>query len=205
MCEQAGLTVKRLCRVSIGSIKLDGLPVGKWRYLSDKEVEELYRALTHGATNRRFYARDHVALLDRGTIIVTPIDEHDECCIEVERTAMRSYCGNAVLYYEHTEIDNVSDYNLPPEIALLDEQKLQYPLILRRWREGDSFIPFGMAGRKKVSDYLTDRKVSIIEKQRQFVLVSGDDIVWLVGHRTDERYRITSHTESILKITKEHL
>ena len=59
-----------------------------------------------------------------------------------------------------------------------------------------------MIGRKKVSDYLTDRKVSVIEKNRQFVLLSGDDIVWVVGRRIDDRYRITKQTENILKITK---
>ncbi len=168
-------------------------------------VEELCRSLAHGHTSRRYYSRDYVAYLDRGNITVAPIGEEDDCEIEVGRSAMRSYCGNSVLYYDHTDIDNVTEYNLPPEVALLDEAKLQYPLTLRRWREGDSFIPFGMAGRKKVSDYLTDRKVSAVERKRQFVLVSGEDIVWLVGHRTDERFRITRRTENILKITKERL
>ena len=123
----------------------------------------------------------------------------------VTREQLRSYCGNSVLYLEHTDIDNVSDYNAPAEIAYLDEQKLVYPLTLRRWQEGDSFIPFGMIGRKKVSDYLTDRKVSVIEKSRQFVLLSGEDIVWVVGRRIDDRYRITKQTENILKITKQTL
>ena len=76
-------------------------------------------------------------------------------------------------------------------------------LTLRRWRDGDWFVPFGMTGRKKVSDYLVDAKVSVAEKQRQFVLVSGDDIVWLVGRRIDDRYRLTSETETVLRITKE--
>mgnify|MGYP002513954079 CR=1 FL=1 len=91
---------------------------------------------------------------------------------------------------------------LPEQVAFLDEQKLRYPLTLRRWREGDSFIPFGMAGRKKVGDYLTDQKVPIVERNRQFVLVSGEDIVWIVGRRTDERFRVGAKTENILKITK---
>jgi tRNA(Ile)-lysidine synthase len=107
-----------------------------------------------------------------------------------------------VLYYEHTDIDNVSEYQLPNDVALIDESKLQYPLRLRRWREGDTFIPFGMAGRKKVGDYLTDHKVPIVERKRQFVLVSGEDIVWVVGRRTDDRFRIGNNTENILKITK---
>lgn len=165
-------------------------------------VEELHRALKHGATNRRFYSRDYVAYLDRGLIMVAPIQEEDDCEVIVERDDMRSYCGNSVLYYEHTDIDNVSEYNLPSNIALIDEAKLQYPLRIRRWREGDSFIPFGMAGRKKVGDYLTDQKMPIVERKRQFVLVSGEDIVWIVGRRTDERFRVGAKTENILKITK---
>jgi tRNA(Ile)-lysidine synthase len=165
-------------------------------------VEELCRALKRGVTDRRFYSRDYVAYLDRGNIMVARIEEEDDCEVVVEIDDMRSYCGNSVLYYEHTDIDNVNEYQLPSDVALIDESKLQYPLRLRRWREGDSFIPFGMAGRKKVGDYLTDCKVPIVERKRQFVLVSGEDIVWIVGRRTDDRFRIGAHTESILKITK---
>ena len=64
-------------------------------------------------------------------------------------------------------------------------------------------MPFGMTGRKKVSDFLVDAKVSVAEKQRQFVLVSGGEIAWLVGRRIDDRYRLTSETENVLRITKE--
>ena len=165
-------------------------------------VDELCKALEHGMTGRRFYSREHVAYIDRGNIIVTKIDDSDDCEILVELGAMRSYCGNSVLYYEHTDIDLVTDFSVPADVALIDEGKLKYPLRLRRWREGDWFIPFGMTGRKKVSDYLIDRKVSMIEKGRQFVLVSGDDIVWLVGRRIDDRYRITDSTENVLRIQR---
>jgi tRNA(Ile)-lysidine synthase len=165
-------------------------------------VEELNKALKRGVTDRRFYSRDYVAYLDRGYIFVEPIREDDDCEVVVERDDMRNYCGNSVLYYEHTDIDNVDEYHLPSNVALIDESKLEYPLRLRRWREGDTFIPFGMAGRKKVGDYLTDQKVPIIERKRQFVLVSGEDIVWVVGRRTDDRFRVSAKTENILKITK---
>ena len=168
-------------------------------------VDELYKALVSGSSGKRFYAREHMACIDRSDIVISAIADDDPCQTLVEREAIRSYCGNSVLYYEHTDIDNVSDYNAPQEIAYLDEQKLSYPLTLRRWQEGDSFIPFGMRGRKKVSDFLTDRKMSVVEKSRQFVLVSGEDIVWVVGCRIDDRYRVTNRTEDILKITKQIL
>ena len=168
-------------------------------------VDELYKALLNGSTGKKFYAREHVACIDRTDIVISKIATDDTCEMVVEKRAIRSYCGNSVLYYEHTDIDNVSDYNAPQEIAYLDEDKLVYPLTLRRWQEGDSFIPFGMIGRKKVSDLLTDRKMSVIEKSRQFVLLSGEDIVWVVGCRIDDRYRVTNRSENILKITKQTL
>ena len=163
----------------------------------------LYRALKQQATGRRFYARERVAYIDRGTIVVAPILPDDECRVQVEAGASRSYCGNAVLYYEHCDIDTIRNFGVPEHVAQIDADRLKYPLILRRWREGDWFIPFGMTGRKKVSDFLTDQKVSIAEKQRQFILLSGEDIVWVVGRRIDDRYRLTSATENVLRITKE--
>ena len=168
-------------------------------------TENLCKVLQSGQSGKRFYSRDYVACIDRGDIVVAPVSDDDDCEITIERDDLRSYCGNSVLYYNHTDIDNVSEYNMPSNIALIDEDKLKYPLTLRRWREGDSFIPFGMAGRKKVSDLLTDLKISRVEKSRQFVLLSEGEIVWVVGHRTDDRFRIGERTENILKITKENI
>ncbi len=168
-------------------------------------VDALCKALLQGLTGRRFYSREHVACIDRGRVVVSRIGDDDACESGVERDAIRSYCGGSVLYFEHTDIDNVSDFRVPQDVALLDEDKLKYPLTLRRWRDGDTFVPFGMNDRKKVSDFLIDCKVSMIEKSRQFVLVSGNDIVWVVGRRTDNRYRLTDETENVLKITRENL
>ena len=166
-------------------------------------IDSLCHALELNATGRRFYARDRVATIDRGRILVAPIAPEDECLTTVEKGAPRSYCGNAVLYYEYCDIDTIKNFGVPEQIAQVDADRLQFPLTLRRWKEGDWFIPFGMTGRKKVSDFLIDAKVSLPEKQRQFVLLSGDDIVWLVGRRIDDRYRLTSGTENVLRITKE--
>ena len=165
--------------------------------------DALCRALSEAATGRRFYAREYVATVDRGRILVERIAPGDACEVTVEQGTQRSYCGNMVLYFEACDIDDIRAYDVPEQVALLDADLLRYPLRLRRCREGDTFIPFGMEGRKKVSDYLIDRKVSLPEKQRQFVLLSGDEIVWLVGRRIDDRYRLTDRTENVLRITKE--
>ena len=90
-----------------------------------------------------------------------------------------------------------------PDIAYFDADLLTKPLEIRLVRNGDSFVPLGMKGRKLVSDYLTDRKLSRIEKQRQFVVTHGDDIIWLIGHRSDGRFRVTPATRRILRLTVE--
>lgn len=168
-------------------------------------VAALCRSINDGQTGKRFYSRDFTAYVERGEIIVTPIAEEDDCQITVEADAMRTYCGNSVLYFERTDIDLIMEFGVPENTAQLDADKLEWPLTLRRWCEGDRFIPYGMTGHKKVSDFLTDCKVPTVEKQRQFVLVSGGEIAWLVGRRIDDRFKLTNDTENVLKITKEVL
>lgn len=78
-----------------------------------------------------------------------------------------------------------------------DWDLLKFPLILRKWRQGDWFIPFGMKGKKKLSDYFTDRKFSLKDKEDVWVLLSEEDIVWVVGERPDDRFRVTKNTVRI--------
>lgn len=166
-------------------------------------TDALCRALESDATGKRFYAKDWVAYIDRGDIAVARIGSDDPCEVSVGENDRKAYCGNSMILLEREAIDTVESYSVPEHIALVDAGKLRFPLTLRRWRDGDWFVPYGMTGRKKVSDYLIDRKVSMPEKERQFVLLSGDDIVWLVGRRIDDRYRLTDDTETVLRLIKE--
>ncbi len=81
-----------------------------------------------------------------------------------------------------------------------DALNLKFPLELRKWKKGDWFIPFGMKGRKKLSDYFTDRKLSLIDKENVWVLLSGNDVVWVVGERSDERFKVKKETKNIIII-----
>ena len=88
------------------------------------------------------------------------------------------------------------------DVATIDADKVKFPLTLRPVSTGDRFVPFGMKGSKLVSDYLTDQKVSILDKRRQLVLVdSTGTIIWLVGRRTDNRFKISNDTKRALRIT----
>jgi tRNA(Ile)-lysidine synthase len=165
-------------------------------------VDALCHALDSDATGRRFYSREWVAVVDRGDVVIAPITQDDSCESIVEKGAARSYIGGSVLYYEYCNIDFIDTLDQGDNVALLDADKLKFPLKVRRWQEGDWFVPFGMSGRKKLSDYLIDKKVSLAEKSRQFVLLSGDDIVWVVGRRLDDRYAITRKTENVLKVIR---
>ncbi len=167
-------------------------------------IDSLCRALHSGqGSGKRFYARERVAYIDRGRIMISKIAEDDACIVEVDRATHKAYCGNSVLFFDHIDIDDVETPVVLPNVALLDADKLSYPLTVRRWNDGDTFVPFGMEGHKKVSDLLIDEKVPLAEKQRQFVVCSGEDIVWVAGRRIDNRYRLTDKTENVLKIVKE--
>ena len=166
-------------------------------------VDGLCKALAQNNSGKRFYSRSNVAYIDRGDIVITRISEEDACEITVREGQQRAYCGNSVLYFELCDVDSLTTYNVPDNVALFDADKIVYPLTLRRWKEGDSFTPFGMTGSKKVSDFLIDAKVSMAEKGRQFVLLSEQEIAWLVGRRIDDKFRITNKTERVIRITKE--
>ena len=166
-------------------------------------VDGLCKALAQNNSGKRFYSRSNVAYIDRGNIVITSISEEDSCLITVREGQQRAYCGNSVLYFELCDVDNLTTYNVADNVALIDADKLTYPLTLRRWIEGDSFTPFGMTGSKKVSDFLIDAKVSMAEKGRQFVLLSEGKIAWLVGRRIGDEFRITDKTERVIRITKE--
>jgi len=95
-------------------------------------------------------------------------------------------------------VDEVQAIN--PETIYVDADVLKYPLKIRKWEEGDIFYPFGMTGKKKLSKYFKDEKLSLLEKQKTRLLLSADKIIWVVGMRADNRFKVTPETKNILKI-----
>ncbi len=87
-----------------------------------------------------------------------------------------------------------------PAYTFLDFEKLNFPLTIRTWQEGDSFHPYGMKGKKKVSDYLTNIKLGKLEKENQTVMLSGNDICWIVDKRIDDAFKIDTQTKKVLKV-----
>ena len=87
-----------------------------------------------------------------------------------------------------------------PSIAYFDQDKLTAPITYRKASKGDWFIPFGMKGKKLISDYLTDVKATRFEKENQLLALCGEDIIWVVGRRSDNRYRVDKNTRRIVRL-----
>ena len=150
-------------------------------------------------SGKRFYTRTHCITRDRTHLIITKNTNtsEDEQYIE-EETEMTNF----PVYLTFKTIRSGSDFVIPTEsrFGALDADKLIYPMKLRRWKPGDAFRPLGLKGSKKISDYLINNKVPLPDKQHTWVLESGNNIAWLVNHRIDDRYKITTETHNILLI-----
>jgi tRNA(Ile)-lysidine synthase len=104
--------------------------------------------------------------------------------------------ATGVLYFE--EVENIS--TLHKDSIYVDKNLLKFPLIVRPKKDGDSFFPFGMKGSKKLSKFLKDEKLSLIDKEKIELLCSCEEIVWVICNRADNRFRVTDKTKTILKI-----
>ncbi|MDR2936584.1 MAG: tRNA lysidine(34) synthetase TilS [Rikenellaceae bacterium] len=166
-------------------------------------TEKLNRCLDRDdCVGHRFYSATHVAYTDRRRIVVMPITPREEIEITIDEKARRETALGSSITFERLEREDLDTLQQPANIALLDIDRLRFPLLIRRWREGDTFIPFGMEGHKKVSDYLIDEKTALPDKERQLILESEGEIVWLVGRRIDDRYMVTPDTRYVLRITR---
>lgn len=92
-------------------------------------------------------------------------------------------------------------FDVSKNTIFVDKDVLKFPLEFRLWKEGDTFHPIGMTGKKKVSKYLKDEKVSLVEKENTWVLTSDNKVIWLVGKRADDRFKVTKVTKSVLKVS----
>ena len=81
----------------------------------------------------------------------------------------------------------------------MDADKITFPLVIRKWKKGDYFVPLGMKSKKKkISDYFIDNKYTVLQKEESWLLTSNNEIVWLIGKRSDERFKIQSVTKKII-------
>lgn len=166
-------------------------------------VKEIVHSLDT-ISGKIFYSPTHRLLRDRENFIIQPLAEltTDLSPVEtyfLERGATDLKSPIRLEAYETVEIDD-----LPlgkAFIACLDADKLVFPLQLRKWERGDWFMPLGLKGKKKLSDFFVDQKFSLVDKEKTWLLLSGGDIVWVVGKRIDNRFRITPKTKTAYVVT----
>ncbi|MDR2466947.1 MAG: tRNA lysidine(34) synthetase TilS [Prevotellaceae bacterium] len=163
-----------------------------------KTIADACRCMDRGESGRSFHSSSHVLLIDRAELIVAPVKE--------PYPALKVH-HNSDFYFDrfemHCEAFDRPDDFVPAQTELtgeFDMSKLSFPLTLRHIEDGDRFVPLGMKGSKKLSDFLIDRKVPLIEKKRCMVLLSDGEIVWVAGLRIDDRFKATETSKRIFRI-----
>lgn len=155
-------------------------------------------ALIDGETGKMVFGIEFVLLKNRDFLILAPKSSinSDESVFTVDDLES----VNLPINLEFKEVDFSTELGKQSKEIFVDSEKLVFPLTLRKWKSGDVFYPIGMHGKKKLSKYFKDEKYSQIEKENTWLLCSEDHIVWIVGSRMDERFKITNTTTKILKI-----
>jgi tRNA(Ile)-lysidine synthase len=147
---------------------------------------------------KQFFSRTHRLVKDREYLFITPLPENEERIFYIEKDDIELFAPF------NMTIEKVNRQNFQidtsPLVACLDLHELEFPLLVRRWQQGDYFQPLGMSGFKKLSDFLIDEKVPVHEKENIWLVCSGQKIVWVAGHRIDDRFKISSETREVLKI-----
>ncbi|WP_157361376.1 tRNA lysidine(34) synthetase TilS [Winogradskyella endarachnes] len=144
-------------------------------------------------------SNSHRLIKHREFLILTTLNHSDRC----EKSLLISEYDDEVKtpfgVLSFNNVDEISETsNL---IVYVDKDLLKFPLELRLWKEGDVFQPIGMKGKKKISKYLKDEKASLVEKENTWVLTSDNKVVWVIGKRADERFKVKSKTKKIFKVT----
>jgi len=136
----------------------------------------------------------------RHWFIISPINSEGSETIIIEEKDKKITFEEGSLEFEQLQTPN-SKLQTPNNIACLDAKAITYPLILRKWKQGDYFYPLGMKKKKKLSRFFIDQKLSKTKKEKTWIIEMNKKIIWIVGERPDERFKVTDKTSSLLKIT----
>jgi tRNA(Ile)-lysidine synthase len=152
--------------------------------------------LVNSQSGKQVFSKDYLILKDRDYLIVSERNHQvGERKYKIEKDVIEV---KNPLKLAISKVDDIS--NLSNTTIFVDEEKITFPLTIRKWQEGDVFYPSGMNGKKKVSKYFKDEKFSLIDKQNQWLLCSQDEIIWIINHRADERFTANNKTKNIIKL-----
>ena len=153
-------------------------------------------SILESEVGKKVLSKQYVLHKDRNHLVLTTKEQVVDSrvyCIDAKQQSC-----TIPIKLNFTKVAQVGEHE--PHSLYVDAAKLTYPLKVRAWRLDDVFHPFGMKGKKKLTKFFKDEKLSLLSKNSVWVLESGDEIVWVIGLRPDERYKVTSATKELLKI-----
>jgi tRNA(Ile)-lysidine synthase len=163
-------------------------------------VLEIYKAM-NSQPGKTFYSHTHRLVKDREAFLLSPVQDENEdqktYVIQADERGIIEFPFRMEIQAQTCSSQWKRLIQPHKHHAYLDNDKLHFPLTLRKWEAGDKFIPFGMNGFQKLSDFFNNHKISKPEKEKIWVLLSGEDIVWVVNHRIDNRFKIDEQTKKI--------
>ena len=142
-------------------------------------------------SGKMFYSKSHKLLIDRDKIIISEIKNTEEICLNISENSSEI---NSLINMRFAISEELS-YHKSEEKAAFDFDRIKFPIQIRKWKEGDYFYPIGMNGKKKLSDFFIDKKLSRFEKEKCCIMCSDEKIMWIIGHRMDDRFKITNKTK----------
>ena len=170
----------------------------KYQFNSDV-ISNIFEGLDK-SSGKRYYSDTHRLLKDREHLIVDEIEPNNTLEFSIdESTKSISIPINLSLNKKARNEDFI--ISKKSDKIHIDADKIKFPLTLRKWKKGDSFHPFGMKESKKLSDFFINEKINRNQKENIWLLMSDNKIVWIIGLRMDERFRITEKTKNILEIS----
>ena len=169
---------------------------------NSSSIEEIIASLNE-QSGKQFFSATHRLIKDREHLIIEPIrvkkiTDHKEKqkTHSIKKSQKKVTIEDLeILFGTKKKLDHI--INKKANCANIDYDKLKFPLEVRKWEKGDTFYPLGMKGKKKLSDFFIDKKLSLSQKEKIWLLTSNDDIVWVIGLRMDERFKITDKTTKI--------
>ena len=158
----------------------------------------IFDAMETGIGNK-YYSPTHQLVIGRNELQLSEIKPGEDEVIQIE---MGEETILSPIHFRFSQCEKTADFiiNKSPNVAQLDAEKIQFPLALRHWRNGDRFHPLGMKGSKLLSDFFVDQKFTEFQKRNVWLLVSADHkILWVVGYRIDDRFKIEERTRTVLE------
>ncbi len=163
------------------------------------ETEQIDLSLK-SESGKVFYSHSHRLVKDRKYLIINEKENYNENNYLISQSDSE-ITSPIHLIIQKLKIDTNYKLSTLRDCVHIDASIIEFPLELRRWKEADVFYPFGMTQKKKLSDYFIDQKFSIPEKEQCWLLVSGEKIVWIIGHRLDNRFKVSDKTQEVLELS----